>query len=65
MKTRTRCMLAIAALIPLTLTAEVVLTEQEGNSEVQEREEFRMVDLVPTSSAAFADSFYTVPALPY
>lgn len=67
MKTRTKCLIGIVALIPLTLMADGVLTQQDANSssEAKESEEFRMVDLVPTKSAGFANSFYTVPTLPY
>jgi hypothetical protein len=67
MKTRTKCLIGIAALIPLTLMADGVLTEQdaESSSNAPESEEFRMVDLVPTRSAGFANSFHTVPALPH
>ena len=67
MKTRTRYLIGIAALIPLTLMADGVLTERdaESGSNAPESEEFRMVDLVPTSSAGFPNSFHTVPSLPH
>lgn len=66
-KTRARCLMGIVAAIPLTLTAEAMLTGQdtEHSGEFREAEEFRAVELVPTRSAGFANSFYTVPVRPY
>jgi len=67
MKTRTKSMIAIVLLLPLTLMAKGVLTEHDSSDTdgEKEREPFRMVDLVPRQSAGFANSFYTVPPLPY
>lgn len=67
MNKRARYLIGIIAVIPLTLTAEAILTGQDATSggNLREAGEFRAVELVPTQSAGFANRFYTVPVQPY
>lgn len=65
MKTRTKCIIGIVALLPLTLMADGVLTNQvlKSTSNAEEIERFQPVDRLPIHPAGVA-IVYTVP-LPY
>jgi hypothetical protein len=62
MTIRSRVILGLVAVLPLTLMAQGLLTDQTEDSV---SEEFQLIDLVPRQSAGSANSFYTAPPLPY
>ena len=67
MKTRTKYVIAIVALLPLGLMADGVITDRvaKSNSETPESKEFQMIELVPRKSAGHGSSYYTAPPQPY
>ena len=67
MKTRTKYVIGLVALLPIGLMADSVLTDHVAKSdkETPKSEEFQMIDLVPRKSAGHGSSFYTAPPQPY